>query len=71
MTDMEVANAEPAWFSREDGKPTLWDHEYDGGVTQPREGWVRAVVLTSTSGDVEIHTNPEIVAAYLDVGVTD
>jgi hypothetical protein len=63
MTDMEVSSAEETFFSLQpDGegkmRPTLSD--------EAGEGRTRAVCLISSYGQVEIHTDPEIVAAFLD-----
>lgn len=64
MTDHEVNEIKPTFFSLEDGKPTLWDAEYPNGGKPPAHA-TRAVCLIATDGRVEIHTDPEIVEAYL------
>jgi hypothetical protein len=58
MTDMEVSDVKETYFSFEDGRPTLWDTQAPGRT--------RAVCLTAYDGRIEIHTDPEIVEAFLD-----
>lgn len=63
MTEHEVSKVEETFFSMQpDGegtmRPTLSD--------EAGEGRVRAVCLTSDTGFVEIHTDPAVVADFLD-----
>lgn len=65
FSEHEITKVRETRFSLEDGKPTLWDTVYEGGHTAPEHS-VRAVCLESTDGRIEIHTDPEIVASFLD-----
>jgi hypothetical protein len=64
MSEMEVSEVRETFFSLEDGKPTLWDPDYDG--RKPPAHATRAVCLTASDGRVEIHTDAETVEAFLD-----
>lgn len=74
MSDMEVQSATETWFTwEEDGegvmRPTLSDRQptINGYRDAPfREDALRMVCLQSVDGTVELTSDPEVVAAFLD-----
>jgi hypothetical protein len=65
MSENEVDEIKEVFVGYEDGKPTLWDPPSEHYHTPPhatRAVWIRS----SLTGFVEVHTDPEIVAQFLD-----
>lgn len=58
MSDHEVDTAKPSFYSEEDGKPTLWD--------TPGPDRIPVVVLRGCGGQLEITSEEEVVAAFLE-----
>ena len=54
MSDHEVTKAYIVYLSYEDGKPTLWDG--------PGKGRTKAIWLESTSGEIAISNDEDVVA---------